>query len=249
LRDFAASCNKIIRPFIKKTNQGYDTVFFECFCDVINSFAILDKAGLGSKGYYHPDSIDFLCTDYIRNEEFRLDEEVKALKEEQEARDAQIAKAEREEREAKVAKAEQEARAEIRAKEEIDQLQAEKERLSKTIVVNFPASRKRGKFRKMGVKNSSRKISQAELIQKILSVDALSKINSITLNEHGELIKVGISGSEVDKEKNELIQLGISGSEVGRLKGMSENKLNRLFKKNIKRGSFGGSKTRKNRKS
>jgi hypothetical protein len=249
LKDFAASCNKIIRPFIKKTKQEYDTVFFECFCDVINSFAILDKAGLGSKGYYHPDSIDFLCTDYIRNEEFRLDEEVKALKEEQEARDAQIAKAEREEREAKVAKAEQEARAEIRAKEEIDQLQAEKERLSKTIVVNFPASRKRGKFRKMGVKNSSRKISQAELIQKILSVDALSKINSITLNEHGELIKVGISGSEVDKEKNELIQLGISGSEVGRLKGMSENKLNRLFKKNIKRGSFGGSKTRKNRKS
>jgi hypothetical protein len=75
----------------------------------------------------------------------------------------------------------------------------------------------------MGVKNSSRKISQAELIQKILSVGALSKINSITLNEHGQLIKVGISGSEVDKEKNELIQLGISGSEIGRLKGMSKS--------------------------
>jgi hypothetical protein len=258
LRDFAASCNKIIRPFIKKTNQGYDTVFFECFCDVINSFAILDKAGLGSKGYYHPDSIDFLCTDYIRNEEFRLDEEAKVAKAEQEARDAQIAKAEREAkaeqeaRDAQIAKAEREAKAEQEAraesKEEREQLQAENERLSKTIVVNFPASRKRGKFRKMGVKNSSRKISQAELIQKILSVGALSKINSITLNEHGQLIKVGISGSEVDKEKNELIQLGISGSEIGRLKGMSENKINRLFKKNIKRGSFGGAKTRKNRK-
>jgi hypothetical protein len=75
-KDFAYVFNITSKEFLKKTNQEYDTVFVECFCDVINSFAILDiDPRKKHQGYYHPESIAKLCNHYYRYEDIRLEQE------------------------------------------------------------------------------------------------------------------------------------------------------------------------------
>jgi len=88
-KDFAYVFNTTSKEFFKKTKQEYDTVFFECFCDVINSFAILDiDPEKKHQGYYHPESIAKLCNNYYRDEDIRREQEslVLALALEKEAK-------------------------------------------------------------------------------------------------------------------------------------------------------------------
>ena len=82
-KDFAYVFNTTSKEFLKKTKQEYDTVFFECFCDVINSFAILDiDPEKKHQGYYHPESIAKLCNHYYRDEDIRREQESLALEKE-----------------------------------------------------------------------------------------------------------------------------------------------------------------------
>ena len=89
-KDFAYVFNTTSKEFLKKTKQEYDTVFFECFCDVINSFAILDiDSEKKHQGYYHPESIAKLCNNYYRDEDIRREQESLALEKEAKAKVAE----------------------------------------------------------------------------------------------------------------------------------------------------------------
>ena len=89
-KDFAYVFNTTSKEFLKKTKQEYDTVFFECFCDVINSFAILDiDPEKKHQGYYHPESIAKLCNHYYRDEDIRREQESLALEKEAKAKVAE----------------------------------------------------------------------------------------------------------------------------------------------------------------
>lgn len=76
--DFINVFDNTSDSFVKKHNLDKATVFFECFSDVINSFATLDTAG-HNRGYYHPESIAELCNHYYRDEDVRREQEQRVM--------------------------------------------------------------------------------------------------------------------------------------------------------------------------
>jgi len=245
-KDFAYVFNITSKEFLKKTNQEYDTVFVECFCDVINSFAILDiDPRKKHQGYYHPESIAKLCNHYYRYEDIRLEQE--ALVKAKEALALEKAKEASALEKAKEASALEKAKMaeQFRQLEEsmpmeqympskVDRKMAEQRRqLEETMQIEEVRRVRKPKTKHTSYKSRKPNASQiAELILK-KNPDIISVYNSLSLEEKRAAFK----------------SLGIGQIAIGRSKKSSTEK--QILKELMRRertGSFGGAKTRKIRK-
>jgi hypothetical protein len=272
-KDFAYVFNITSKEFLKKTKQEYDTVFVECFCDIINSFAILDiDPRKKHQGYYHPESIAKLCNHYYRYEDFRLDQEalekakealalekakealaLEKAKEASALEKAKEASALEKAKEASALEKAKEASALEKAKEaeqfrqleesmpmeesmpsKVDRKMAEQRRKLEEIMQTDEVRR----VRKPKIKHTSyksRKPNASQIVELILkkNPDIISVYNSLSLEEKKAAFK----------------SLGIGQIAIGRSKKSTTEK--QILKELLRRertGSFGGAKTRKNRK-
>ncbi len=236
-KDFAYVFNITSKEFLKKTNQEYDTVFVECFCDVINSFAILDiDPRKKHQGYYHPESIAKLCNHYYRYEDIRLEQE--ALVKAKEALALEKAKEASALEKAKMAEQfrqlEESMPMEQYMPSKVDRKMAEQRRqLEETMQIEEVRRVRKPKTKHTSYKSRKPNASQiAELILK-KNPDIISVYNSLSLEEKRAAFK----------------SLGIGQIAIGRSKKSSTEK--QILKELMRRertGSFGGAKTRKIRK-
>jgi hypothetical protein len=283
-KDFAEVFNRTSKEFLKKTKQEYDTVFIECFCDVINSFAILDiDPRKNHQGYYHPESIAKLCNHYYRYEDIRREKEALALalalekakealalEKAKEALALEKAKEVLALEKAKEALALEKAKEvlalekakEVRAKEVLalekakmaEQFRQLEESMPMEEYIPSKADRKMAeqrrkleetmqtdevrRVRKPKIKHTSyksRKPNASQIAELILkkNPDIISVYNSLSLEEKRAAFK----------------SLGIGQIAIGRSKkSTTEKQILKELMRRERTGSFGGAKTRKNRK-